>query len=291
LNPASKEMMTKMFNSITERERNIFFQLEDDNMYMAREVKKLGDNVDKILKTKNILKREKLKKKALKQLKESAKLLYETVAPRKETYLFHLLLDSITRINYLLKTESKIWVSSDGTFNEEFNIEFTERILKKVKSIDSRSMTFLKSIIKYNDMVINNELLEEQINKSKNTVELSDEKTIKYLIKEYDFLKEIMKSTTLGLTSIEALEFKYNKKEIREFKYNFTRVKNFVQEIEKELKIFDIIYNCGKYKKLVLESFLDGEEKMTHESVASYLEYLIWLDKKGKLEEEYQLIS
>ena len=30
---------------------------------------------------------------------------------------------------------------------------------------------------------------------------------------------------------------------------------------------------------------------MTHENVESYLNYLTWLDKKGKLNEEYELFE
>ncbi|UUV17049.1 hypothetical protein NRK67_03855 [Fusobacteria bacterium ZRK30] len=100
-----------------------------------------------------------------------------------------------------------------------------------------------------------------------------------------------MKLAILGSICMDKLEFKYNKKELKEFKYNFSRIKTFVQELKEELKVFDLLFNCGKYKALVLTSFLKGNEKMTHESIESYLEYLIWIDKKGKLDEEYKLIS
>lgn len=291
MKPKQKELMERIFKLMQEREQNIFYQLEDNNEYFVQEIKKLEKNVEKILKAKGALKQEKLEKRALKQLKESAKTIYEKASPSKETFIFHVLLDCLARLSYLLKTESQMIEENEKIYNKEFDIEFTERILKTIKTIDKRCSTFLKKIIKNNDMVINNKLLEKQINDSKEWVVISNKENIKYLIKEYDFLKEIMKTAIIGLTSLEELDFKYEEKEIKEYKYNFSRIKNFVIEVEKELKVFDLLYDCGKYKELVLKSFISSSEKMTHESIDSYLEYLVWLDKKGKLEEEYQLIS
>lgn len=286
-----RKLMENIFESMSEREKNIFYQLENNNKYFTQEIKQLEKNVEKVLKAKGVLKKEKLKKRALKQLKESAKTIYEKASPSKETFIFHVLLDCLTRLSYLLKSESQMLEENEEIYNEEFKIEFTEKILKAIKGIDKRCSTFLKKIVKDNDMVINNKLLEKQINDSKEYVVISNKENIKYLIKEYDFLKEIMKTAIVGSTSLEELEFKYEEKEIKEYKYNFSRIKNFVIEIEKELKVFDLLYDCGKYKELVLKSFISSSEKMTHESIDSYLEYLVWLDKKGKLEEEYQLIS
>lgn len=291
-------LIKSIFNLMSERERNIFYQMDEDNMYFLREINKLNKNAELIVKAKGILKKEKLKKKVLKKLKESVKEIYLTVSPSKETYIFHLLLDCITRISYLLKYKSKI-LNKDKSLNfsnENINpseIEFTERILKKSKSIDTRSCNFLKSIIKYNDMVINNSLLEKQINSSKKTIILKTHTEIKNLSNEYEFLKEIMKSAILGYTCVNELELelKYDRREIKEFKYNFSRIKTFTQDIKKELDVFDLLFNCGKYKELILKSFLEINEKMTHENVESYLEYLIWIDQKGKLDEEYSLLQ
>lgn len=291
-----KELLESIFNLMSNKEKNIFYQLDDDNIHFLREINKFHKNIDLIMKAKGVLKKEKLKKKALKKLKESSKEIYMTVNPSKETYVFHLLLDCILRISYLLNYKSKILGENESlSFSNEniesLEIEFTERILKRSKSIDTRSSNFLKSIIKYNDMVINNSLLEKEIDNFKDTVTLKTDIEIKNLCKEYDFLKEIMKSAILGSTCMDELEFKYNKKEIKEFKYNFSRIQTFAQDIKKELNVFDILFNCGEYKELVLKSFLDSNEKMTHESVKSYLKYLIWIDQKGKLDEEYKLIS
>lgn len=281
---------------MSEREKNIFYQMDEDNMYFLREINKFHRNVELIVKAKGILKKEKLKKKTLKKLKESAKEIYLTVSPSKETYIFHLLLDCITRISYLLKYKSKILNEDESlSFSNEnvssLKIDFTERILKKSKSIDTRSCNFLKSIIKHNDMVINKRLLEKQINNSKKTITLKTNTEIRNLSNEYEFLKEIIKSAILGSTCINELELKYDKREIKELKYNFSRIKTFAQDIKKELDVFDLSFNCGKYKELVLKSFLESNEKMTHENVESYLEYLIWIDQKGKLDEEYSLLQ
>lgn len=289
-------LIKSIFNLMSERERNIFYQMDEDNKYFIKEINKLHKNVELIVKAKGILKKEKLKKKALKKLKESAKEIYLTVLPSKETYIFHLLLDCVTRISYLLKYKSKILNKDESlNFSNEnitpSEIEFTERILKKSKSIDTRSCNFLKSIIKHNDMVINKSLLEKKINTSKKMVTLKSNTEIKNLSNEYEFLQEIMKSAILGSTCMNELELKYDKREIKELKYNFSRIQTFTQDIKKELDVFDLLFNCGKYKELILKSFLDGNEKMTHENVESYLEYLVWIDQKGKLEEEYSLLQ
>lgn len=283
--------MDSIFNSMSEREKNTLYQLGIKNIYFNQEIKKLENNVIKILRAKGPLKQEKLKRKALKQLKESTKKIYETVPSSKETYIFHILLDCISRLAYLLKIKSKIIGENHEGFNKNFNINFSDNILKKAKIIDSGISAFLRTMIKDNDMVINDKLLEEKINNSKKLIIFKDESKINYLIKEYEFLKEIMQLSILGLTSMEEINFKYKKKELEEYKYNFSRIKEFVLEIEKELKNLDLVFNCGKYKDLVLKSFIYSEEKMTHENVTSYLEYLIWIEKKGKLDEEYKLIS
>lgn len=83
----------------------------------------------------------------------------------------------------------------------------------------------------------------------------------------------------------------YFLKEIGKFHHNIDLIVKAKGILKKELNVFDLLFNCGKYKELVLTSFLKGNEKMTHENVQNYLEYLIWIDKKGKLDEEYNLIS
>lgn len=291
LNLNKKELMDSIFNSMSEREKNTLYQLGIKNIYFNQEIKKLENNAVKVLKAKGPLKQEKLKRKALKQLKESTKRIYETVPSSKKTYIFHILLDCISRLAYLLKIKSKIIGEDNIVFNENFNITFSDNILKKAKIIDSGISVFLRTMIKDNDMVINNKLLEKQINNSKKLIIFKDETKINYLIREYEFLKEIIQLSILGLTCMEEIEFKYKKNELEEYEYNFSRIKEFVLEIEKELKNLDLVFNCGKYKELILRSFLNSGENMTYESIDSYLEYLVWLDKKGRLDEEYQLIS
>ncbi|UUV20063.1 hypothetical protein NRK67_17195 (plasmid) [Fusobacteria bacterium ZRK30] len=138
-------------------------------------------------------------------------------------------------------------------------------------------------------MVINHILLENKIDDSKKSVIIKSAAEIRYLKKEYEFLKEIAKSAILGSLCMKELTLKYNEKIIKEFKYNFSRIKTFTQDLEKELIVFDLLFNCGEYKELILKAFLSSNEKMTHENVESYFNYLTWLDKKDKLNEEYEL--
>lgn len=293
------ELVKSIFNLMTDREQNIFYQLDDDNPHFLKEMGKFYKSIESIMKAKGILKKEKLKNKALKKLKESSKNTYMTVHASMETYVFHLLLDCVTRIAFLTKYRTKIYdlFEEKEDFDDteknigSFDIEFTERITKKLISIDTRCSNFLKSIIEYNDMVINHILLENKIDDSKKSVDIKSSAEIKYFKKEYEFLKEITKSAILGSTCMNELTLKYNEKIIKEFKYNFSRIKTFSQDLEKELIVFDLLFNCGKYKELILKSFLSSNEKMTHENVESYLNYLTWLDKKGKLNEEYELFE
>ncbi|UUV17048.1 hypothetical protein NRK67_03850 [Fusobacteria bacterium ZRK30] len=164
-----EELIKSIFNLMTDREKDIFYQLDSDNIHFLKEIGKFHDNIDLVVKAKGVLKKERFKKKALKKLKESSKEIYMTVKPSVETYVFHLLLDCIIRIGYLLEYKSKISEGGENKNIKLWSFKVKKSILKKSKSIDTRCSNFLSSIIKYNDMVINNDILEKQISDSKNT--------------------------------------------------------------------------------------------------------------------------
>lgn len=301
-----KELMTGIFGKIPNREQCIINQLNDENPHLIKIMMDLSKNIDLIMKTKGPLKKQKIEKKTIKNLKKGANEVFYSVRPSKETFVFHLLLDCLTRLSYMVGKRSKIIdVTAErlekspeeveeifSTTNvETLNIELSDRIYNKLTPIDTRISNFVNTLVGYNDTIINNKLLQDQLESSKSYVNITSEYDLRHLYREYEFLKEIMKSCIIGTTSVTDLDLEYTDKEKKELKYNFTRVKNFVIEIEKEIKLQDKLYKCGKYKELVLRSFIDAGEEITYNGVDSYLEYLIWIDGLGRLEEEYQLLD
>jgi len=225
--------------------------------------------------------------------------------PSHETFVFHCLLDALDKLNYVFKnktklielTQKRLDVSLDvieSSFTTDINFKsskFDEITEKEFKQIDIRCSNFLNKTVDCNDVIINNRNIFMMIEAQKKAVKIENEKFVENFKEDHGFLKEILKTTAVGIAVLESVETKFDKSQKKQLKYNFSRVKNMVIKLIKKIELADKLINESEFKNIIAKSFdLEGEIP-TLEAFNSYELYLVWLKKKNKLKSEIKMLK
>ena len=289
----NEELFYKVFKHISEREKQILIELNE--IYDPYIYKILKDGINRINKSKPLKKNKEILKLATK-IKKLSKYAFESIEPKPETLMFHQLLYCNIALCAEVCIDSKLLkmvADKKGVpvkrVEDELKLEvkfynYSEDIKKEIKLLDGRVSNLLIKLIDYNDNIINVKNVQKILNKSKESITITNTNKKVEDTDSYERIKDIMKMVAVGRTSIEEFEFKYDKKSISNIKYIHTRSFNLIRKMETELHL-------GKYKELVVKSFIKEGEPLTEKAVDSYLDYLYWLDDKGQLESEYELIK
>ena len=289
----NKDMFFEIINRLTDREKTIMIEMDTTFGYPVLKI--LSDGFKRIKKAKP-LKKEKEKKKLVNNLKVVIKDIFSSLNPSKETLLFHSILYSIIDLTAEVGIIPKIFetiadkkgIPHDKVINEfKKDVEFynySDTLKKEIEFLDKRVSKLLIRMLDFNDGVINKDNIDYLLNKSKRAITITNIAKKIDDQEKYERLKDIMRMAGVGRAAFDEFEFKYDKKENKNIKYVFTRIFNLIREMESELHL-------GKYRELVIKSFVKEGEPLTEKAVDSYLEYLYWLDGIGQLGSEYELIK
>jgi hypothetical protein len=294
-----KQIFDEIMKELTDKEKEIMVQTLELNFILKKEI-------GKITKTKGLKKIEQTKR-VIKRMKKHIKNAHSNIVPSHEDIIFHAILEANKHLTNIFSIDPQIikLISKEKEVEEDEvkkrfdvkNIEIieefkNEELFKEIRANDVRVSNLLMKLIKHNSTVINNDNLKIALDRTAAKIEINVNMQLENekLIKIHNELQYILRNIAVADIGITNLKTKYNTKELISLKYVITRFKNLIKITENLLLEYDIKYKYPKYSKLIIDSFEIEGERLTHDNYLSYVEYLVWLDGKGRLVEETELI-